>query len=304
MGKIEQGNFNCSIKGIKDIGLDKITCDLKIGLFRTNVGYITIAVLSSLGLYSNAFMIINFFYRLAKSGESSTKNTMKKLFVSIIAMLAVASAHAQIEEGNWFITPKVGVSVADMTGQLFDPTKAEGTYDATLHPLTGFTAGVELEYGLADQVGLSFGLFYAKQGAKTDDGLFKVKMDYAKIPLMLNYYPIPNAGLALKAGVQIGFASRKRITIDGVEYNADNTRAWWINRWGRAIPVVVENELSRQFNKVDFSIPVAVSYELYNFVMEARYNIGLTKVMKEDPESSKHMVWQFTLGYKIPLGDD
>ena len=61
MGKIEQGNFNCSIKGIKDIGLDKITCDLKIGLFRTNVGYITIAVLSSLGLYSNAFMIINFF---------------------------------------------------------------------------------------------------------------------------------------------------------------------------------------------------------------------------------------------------
>jgi hypothetical protein len=229
---------------------------------------------------------------------------MKKLFVSIIAMMAVVSAHAQIEEGNWFITPKVGVSVADMTGQLFDPTKAEGTYDATLHPLTGFTAGVELEYGLADQVGLSFGLFYAKQGAKTDDGLFKVKMDYAKIPLMLNYYPIPNAGLALKAGVQIGFASRKRITIDGVEYNADNTRAWWINRWGRAIPVVVENELSRQFNKVDFSIPVAVSYELYNFVMEARYNIGLTKVMKEDPESSKHMVWQFTLGYKIPLGDD
>ena len=108
-----------------------------------------------------------------------------------------------------------------MTGQLFDPTKAEGSYDATLHPLTGFTAGVELEYGLADQVGLSFGLFYAKQGAKTDDGLFKVKMDYAKIPLMLNYYPIPNAGLALKAGVQIGFASRKRITIDGVEYNAE-----------------------------------------------------------------------------------
>ena len=42
---------------------------------------------------------------------------MKKLFVSIIAMMAVVSAHAQIEEGNWFITPKVGVSVADMTGK-------------------------------------------------------------------------------------------------------------------------------------------------------------------------------------------
>lgn len=229
---------------------------------------------------------------------------MKKLLVSILAMAAVVSAHAQIEEGDWFITPKAGVSIADMTGQLFDATKAEGTYDATLHPLTGFTAGVELEYGLADQFGVTFGIFYAKQGAKTDDGLFKVKMDYAKIPLMLNYYPIPNAGLALKAGVQIGFASRKKITIDGIEYNADFDRAILVNRWGRPVPVLVENELSRQFNKVDFSIPVAVSYELYNFVLEGRYNIGLTKVMKDDPESSKHMVWQFTLGYKIPLGDD
>jgi len=26
--------------------------------------------------------------------------------------------------------------------------------------------------------------------------------------------------------------------------------------------------------------------------------------MKDDPEKSKHSVWQFTLGYKIPLGDD
>ena len=34
------------------------------------------------------------------------------------------------------------------------------------------------------------------------------------------------------------------------------------------------------------------------------YNLGLTQVMKDDPEKSKHSVWQFTLGYKIPLGDD
>ena len=229
---------------------------------------------------------------------------MKKLFVAIFAIMATIHANAQIEEGNWYITPKLGVSIADMTGTLIDPSKAEGTYDNALHPLTGFTAGVDMEYALADQLGLSFGLFYAKQGAKTDDGLFKIDMDYAKIPLMLNFYPIPNAGLALKAGVQVSFASRKRLKMNGTEYNADYATTWWRNRWGRPIPVFVETELSRQFNKVDFSIPVALSYELYNFVLEARYNIGLTKVMKDDPESSKHMVWQFTLGYKIPLGDD
>ena len=107
MGKIEQGNFNCSIKGIKDIGLDKITCDLKIGLFRTNVGYITIAVLSSLGLYSNAFMIINFFYRLAKSKERSTKNTMKKLFVLLQGIDCIQSIY-------WIISSLVFQSADDI----------------------------------------------------------------------------------------------------------------------------------------------------------------------------------------------
>lgn len=34
------------------------------------------------------------------------------------------------------------------------------------------------------------------------------------------------------------------------------------------------------------------------------YNAGLTKVMKEDPESSKHSVFLFTLGYKINLDND
>jgi len=229
---------------------------------------------------------------------------MKKLLLSVFAIMATIHANAQIEEGNWYITPKLGVSVADLTGTLIDDTKMEGTYDGTLHPLTGFTGGVELEYALADQLGLTFGFFYARQGAKTEDNMFKIKMDYAKIPLMLNFYPIPNVGLAVKAGVQVGFASCKRITVNGIEYNADYDRAIFINRFGQRFVRPVESELSRQFNKVDFSIPVALSYELYNFVLEARYNIGLTKVMKDDPESSKHMVWQFTLGYKIPLGDN
>ena len=128
-------------------------------------------------------------------------------------------------------------------------------------------------------------------------------------PITFNYYPIANCGLAIKAGVQVGFTMRKRMTLDGVDYNADETATWvrktWVNRWtGRAFPVAVENELSRKFNKVDCSIPLAVSYEYKSFQLEARYNLGLTKVMKEDPESSKHSVFLFTLGYKINLDND
>jgi len=43
--------------------------------------------------------------------------------------------------------------------------------------------------------------------------------------------------------------------------------------------------------------------DITSFMIKARYNLGLTKVMKDDPESSQHRVWQFTLGYKIPMGD-
>lgn len=222
---------------------------------------------------------------------------MKKLMMMAIVVMATVQAHAQLEEGEWSIIPRVGVNIADMTGKLFDATKAEGTYDATLHPLVTVAAGAEGEYGITEQWGFAIGINYARQGAKTDDNLFKVAIDYMNIPLMLEYYPIPNFGLALKAGAQIGLTSHKEVKIDGVTYNADALVRY--NWWGR--PRYVESELSRQFNKVDFSIPLGISLEVANFVVDARYYLGLTNVTKDDPENSKNRVWQFTLGYKINL---
>ena len=228
---------------------------------------------------------------------------MKKIFLLLLTAMVSLGSHAQIEDDAWYVIPKLGVGVADMTSAIFDAKKAEVNQNATLKPMTTFTGGVEFMYGLTDQLGLSFGLMYARQGSKTDNDLFKIKMDYVNIPLTIDFYPIPKAGLCLKAGVQVGFVGHKSKTINGVEYDADYVRKFLRTRRGD-IAVYAETEMSREFNKVDFSIPLAISYELYNFTLEARYNLGLTKVMKNDPESSKHRVWQFTLGYKIPLDND
>jgi hypothetical protein len=55
-------------------------------------------------------------------------------------------------------------------------------------------------------------------------------------------------------------------------------------------------------NKFDFSIPVGLSYEISNVVIDARYNFGLTKVYKgSDVIKSKNSVIQITLGYKFDL---
>lgn len=226
--------------------------------------------------------------------------TMKKLMIMAIGLMVAVSGNAQVEEGEWSIIPKVGVGISDLTGKLYDPTQAESTKDVTLHPITSVVAGVEMQYGLTDQLGLSVAALFSTQGAKTDDELFKIRMDYFNVPIMLQYYPIPNCGLAIKAGAQIGFVARKKITIDGNTYDADYIRVY--DRYWRR-PFYVESELSKQFNKVDASIPLGISYELYNFVIDVRYNLGLTNIMKDDAENSKNSVWQFTLGYKINLGD-
>ena len=229
--------------------------------------------------------------------------TMKKLMMMTIGLIATMSASAQVDAGDWAITPRVGIGIADLTGKLYDPDKAAGSYDATLHPITSFVAGIEAEYGMTDQLSLAFGMAFSTQGAKTTDGLFKVAMDYLNVPVTVQFYPIPKCGLAIKAGAQFSFLTRKKITIDGRTYDADYHKVLLRNRWGGYNVTYVETEVSKQFNKFDFSIPIGISYELYHFVLDARYNLGLTKVMKDDPEASKHSVWQFTLGYKFDLGD-
>ena len=57
-----------------------------------------------------------------------------------------------------------------------------------------------------------------------------------------------------------------------------------------------------------FSIPVGISYEYEDFVIDARYNIGLTDVYKKDNvitnlalKGTKNSVIQLTLGYKFDL---
>ena len=223
---------------------------------------------------------------------------MKKFIIAIGLMVSV-SANAQIEEGSFYITPRAGLGIADLTGKLYDPSKSGTDYDATLRPITSFVGGIEGEYAFTDKLGLSVGLLFAMQGSKTKDNRFKVTENYVNVPIMLEYYPFENIGLALKTGAQVGFSFRRRVKIDGVTYSADYV--WARNPWG--YPVYVQTELSKQFNKVDLAIPLGVSYEFSNIVFDVRYNLGLINVMKDDPENSKNRLWQFTVGYKFNVSD-
>ena len=63
----------------------------------------------------------------------------------------------------------------------------------------------------------------------------------------------------------------------------------------------VEVDSSDSFQSVEISLPLGISYEISNFVIGARYNLGLAKINKGNG-SWRNSVLMFSLGYKIPLG--
>ena len=64
---------------------------------------------------------------------------------------------------------------------------------------------------------------------------------------------------------------------------------------------VVDKDDADHMETFDFSIPVGLSYEYQNVVLDARYNWGLTKIYDVDKLDSKNSVFQITLGYKFDL---
>ncbi len=198
---------------------------------------------------------------------------MKKLFFVAVMMLASVATFAQNEVGQITLMPKVGVSLADLQGA--DNSKLR----------VGAVAGVEMEYGVTDMFGLSVGALYSMQGAKgkEDGATATLKADYINIPILANVYVAP--GLAVKLGIQPGFNINSKAEV----------------KQGGASAEVDAGDYTNTF---DFSIPVGVSYQFNNFVIDGRYNWGLTKVYKSDSGLSddlKNSVFQITVGYKFAL---
>lgn len=192
---------------------------------------------------------------------------MKKMFLAAAMMLASVATFAQNAEGQITIQPKVGLNIANLT----DADDA----DARI----GLAVGAEFEYGVTDMIGVSAGLIYSMQGAKEKvEGVdVTMKLDYLNVPILANVYVAP--GLAVKLGIQPSFklSAKMKGEVSGgsVEADLDDVKGF------------------------DLAIPVGVSYQYQNIVLDARYNWGVTKIM--DDVDSKNSVFQITLGYKFSL---
>lgn len=195
---------------------------------------------------------------------------MKKIFAMAAALIASASMFAQTEVGTFSITPKVGVNFANLT-------KVD---DAKMR--VGFAAGAEAGYQATEDLAITVGAIYSQQGAKLEGNgsTLTGKYDYLNIPVLANYYVAP--GLAVKLGVQPSFLVSAK---DKVEVGGNSA----------------EKDVKDALNSFDLSIPVGVSYEISNVVIDARYNWGVTEYLKNNADGEKNSVFQITVGYKFAL---
>ena len=197
---------------------------------------------------------------------------MKKMMMMLIMATVAMTASAQNtlrDNGTFTLQPKVGIGIGRLSGEW---TTLSGIDDKLR---IGFVVGVEGEYYANTWLGIAAGVNYAQQGWKFKGlGVDETtKLDYLNIPVTADFYVAK--GLALKTGVQFGFLMNAKID---------------------------DADIKDACEKLNLSIPIGISYEISNFVLDLRYNLGLTKTNKPDNGSkARSDLFQITVGYKFAL---
>ena len=232
---------------------------------------------------------------------------MKKYFVLLMMALFVSSVmKGQEQVGTFSLIPKIGVSLANLSGEEIYYNNAEipakGKYNAR------FVGGVEAVYQMLPMTSISIGVGYVQQGCRFSDleignpetisenwDDVRSRLDYIQCPLTINQYIAD--GLAVKAGIQLGFLlnSDYSFSLTPIKHFPDGSI-----EYGKTEDMTIDQK--DVMRSVDVSIPVGLSYEYLNVVLDARYHFSLTDIYKDKSwPSEKNKVFTITVGYKFNL---
>lgn len=207
---------------------------------------------------------------------------MRKTVFIFAMLMATLTIKAQYEEGDILIQPRVGVTISNVTDG--DKSKLNVTY------------GVDFERFLTDQLSFTAGVLFTDQGCKheiyydTDGSQYDdtvMNLYYGAIPITANYYILP--GLALKAGIQPAFRVKANIQHGNEKLDFD-----------KMLSMLFPGE-DVKMNTFDLSFPVGFSFEYNRVTIDARYNIGVTKLLSGSTDAIHNKVFAITLGYKFSL---
>jgi hypothetical protein len=184
---------------------------------------------------------------------------MKKMkyFIGLLTAVLISSL-ASAQHGN---SPKGHVNLGLKGGiNLYNVYSDNNTnYDQ----ITGYYFGLLGHVHLNSQWAVQPELVYSRQGAK--NGGTEYNLDYINVPVLLQY--MFDNGFRLQAGPQVG-----------ILVNADN---------------------KDNLNSIDFGVGFGASYVVPStgFGIDARYNLGLSNINKDDAVKSTNRGFQLGIFY-------
>lgn len=235
-----------------------------------------------------------------------------RLFLSLAALALSATAMAQQPKaGTISIIPRVGLSMSTLPNDEIIAVDAIDTPLSSRYRTT-FMGGVDIDYQFLPNYSVTLGAYYAQHGCNyknsqvqnsttsnstsgTGYSDLSTQLDYINIPLTLNAYIAP--GLAVKAGVQMGLALSGKLKYTMTKYTKNDD-----GEFAPTQPEEVSQKLNNTMKSVCFSIPVGLSYEFSNVIIDARYHFGLTPVQQiGDYKGPKNRVFTISAGYRFTL---
>lgn len=189
---------------------------------------------------------------------------MKKIFTLIICLAITGGMFAQEKGFSWGV--KAGLNLSDFIGKDTKDTKMKANLNA----------GIFTEFRCSDKFSVGPELVYSAQGTslgKIDGETLRIKAEYINLPIMAKYY-VANK-FSINLGPQLGYAISMKGKAGSEKEKFDKDT----------------------YNKFDFSIGVGGTYNFGKFFADARYNFGLTKVIKDS--KTKNSVIQIGVGYRF-----
>lgn len=229
---------------------------------------------------------------------------MKRLSILVAVLTVSLMTLAQPSAGSFSLIPRLGVNFANMTNNevVVDLMQQEHTLKSRIKP--GLMVGFDAEYQATSDLFMSLGLQYSRQGSRfpdfeRKDGEFvegysdwHTDLDYLNVPLLFGYRIAK--GFSVKAGLQLGLllGAKEKMSYTDITILDGGTR-----KQGNAVPR--ETDVKDVYKSVDLSIPLALSYEFENVILDARYNFGLTRIHQLDAVKSRNSVIQLSVGYRF-----
>nr|WP_315347608.1 outer membrane beta-barrel protein [Hoylesella enoeca] len=190
---------------------------------------------------------------------------MRRFMFLLLLLCTGLGVSAQHPMGSLTWQPKVGLNVANVSG-------------SSRSSRIGLAVGAEAEWQVKAKLSLAAALLYSQQGCKVKAGSYQAthKFDYINIPLVVNFYVARD--LALKVGLQPAFNVNATVKSSLSGYTGS-----------------VKEEGMETFL---VEVPLGISYEWQSWVIDARYNWGLSRINKSNDHNS---VTQITVGYKFSM---